>query len=218
MSIRHHPASATLAAYAAGALDEARAVVIATHLDFCADCRRAVADFEALGGVALEEIEPAEMSADALQRFWLRAGEAIDIAPQGRPANDRDVAGARPLAAYLPGGLDSIDWRPLAPGMAQAILPAEGYRPGVLRLLKIEPGQRMPRHTHRDGELTLILKGAYEDEIGEFRAGDLADLSDEDTHSPLAIGDEPCICLIATNAPLIFKDVIGKVMQPLIRL
>jgi putative transcriptional regulator len=41
MTITHHPSDATLGALASGALDEARGLVVATHLSLCAPCRRA---------------------------------------------------------------------------------------------------------------------------------------------------------------------------------
>lgn len=220
MNIKHHPRTETLAAYAAGALDEARAVVVATHLELCVVCRRSVRDFEALGGACLELSDAAAMSADALHRFWARAGAAAPAPPPAstRADNDVDPGGVRPLRAYLKGDLDSIDWRPVAPGVSQHVLDAKGYRKGVLRLLKFAPGVRVPKHSHGDEELTLILRGAYADEIGEFRAGDLADLDDGHAHSPLAIGDEPCVCLIATNAPLAFRNMVGRLTQPFIGL
>ncbi|MEL7487440.1 MAG: ChrR family anti-sigma-E factor [Pseudomonadota bacterium] len=219
-SIKHHPRSETLAEYAAGGLDEARAVVIATHLTLCDECKTAVRDFEALGGVVMESVEPEALSDHALEDFWARAGEGVDnILPAStRPANDFDFGVAQPLQRYLKGGLDRINWKTAAPGLSQHILQADGYRPGVLRLLKIMPGTRMPKHSHQEGEFTLILRGAYEDEMGVFGPGDFADLDDHHTHSPMAIGDEPCICLIATNAPLKMKSMVGKVVQPFIGL
>lgn len=219
-SIRHHPKTETLAAFAAGALDEARAVVIATHLVLCAACRTAVRDFETLGGVCLESVEPAAMNEGALDRFWLRAdgARAESAVISTRAANDFDPGQVKPLSAYLKGGLDAVKWRPIAPGMAQCVLNAQGYRKGVLRLLKIAPGVRLSKNTHGGEELTLILHGAYEDELGEFHPGDLADLDDEVTHSPCATGDEPCICLIAASAPLKFKGIAGKIFQPFIGL
>lgn len=219
-TIRHHPRAETLAAYAAGRLDEARAVVIATHAASCDECRTAIRDFEALGGVCLETVEPVAMNPSAMASFWARAGrqDAVQAPASSRAANDFDLARARPLSARLRGGLDRVQWRPVAPGISQHVLDAAGYRAGVLRLLKIQPGTRMPKHSHGDEELTLILRGAYQDEVGEFFAGDLADLDGETTHAPRAMGEEPCICLIATNAPLVFKDFVGKVVQPFIRL
>ena len=58
----------------------------------------------------------------------------------------------------------------------------------------------------------------YRDGLGEWRAGDHSNLDSEHTHEPIAIGDEPCICLIATSAPLELKTMLGKVLQPLVRL
>lgn len=212
-AFNHHPKPATLAAFAAGALDESMSVVIETHRVQCEACDRTIRDFEALGGVCLEQFEPVALSEGALDRFWARAG----VTPT-EPVRETAPRHARPLSAYLKGDLDAIEWKPVAPGMAQHVLSAKGYRKGVLRLLKINPGTRMPKHTHGEEELTLILRGAYEDEIGVFRVGDLADLDNEATHSPCAIGEEPCICLIAANAPLAFKGIVGKVVQPFVGL
>ncbi len=211
-AFHHHPRPETLAAFAAGALDEAMSVVIATHMERCEACRLALRDFESLGGVCLEAVEPVAMSGGALERFWARIAEPT----AEEAAAPMPKAALRPLSAFLKGGLDAIEWKPVAPGMAQHVLSAAGYRKGALRLLRIEPGVRMPKHTHGEEELTLILRGAYEDELGIFSEGDLADLDSEATHSPCAIGDEPCICLIATNGPLAFKGFLGKVVQPFV--
>lgn len=219
-SIRHHPKVLTLAAFASGSLDEARSVVIATHLTLCETCRRAVSDVDAVGGACLEAIEPVAMNASALDSFWARASrqDRGRAATSTGAANDYALDATHPLAQCLKGGLDGIAWRAVAPGIAQKIIPAEGYRPGVLRLLKVSPGVGVPLHTHGDEELTLILRGCYTDEVGEFGRGDLADLDGEVVHAPLATGGEPCICLIATSGPLRFKTIVGRVMQPFIGL
>lgn len=218
--IRHHPTLETLARYAAGHMCEAQSVVIATHATACPACREEIHDFEALGGVALESIEPAEMSSGALDAFWLRAGalEAELKAPIEAPAGSARIEAAAPLAAYLKDGVDAIRWRPIAPGVSQSVLQADGYRSGALRLLRIQPGTGVPKHTHEGSELTLILRGAYTDELGRYAEGDIADLDGQALHSPTAVGDEPCICLIATNAPLKFDGLLGRIMQPFVGL
>jgi putative transcriptional regulator len=194
--------------------------VIAAHLRLCAECRFAVADFEAVGGACLETIEPVSMSESALDSFWLRAGKQ-ETAPAPASilaANDFALDAAHPLARYLKDGIDAIEWRQVALGLSQFVIPAEGYRPGVLRLLKISPGVKIPKHTHGDEELTLILRGSYTDEVGDFHRGDLADLDEDVLHAPTATGEEPCICLIATSAPLRFKSIVGRIVQPFIGL
>ena len=214
----HHARPETLADFAAGRLDEARAVVVARHLALSATSSQLVSDFEAMGGMALEAAEPVEMAPDALEEIFRRAGSAADIMAPSSDAPQLTGGQHSLLDDYIKNDFENVNWRPVAPGLSQSIIPAQGYRNGVLRLLKIKPGTRMPKHTHKSTELTLIMRGAYEDEIGEFAVGDIADLDDEHTHSPKAIGDEPCICLIATAAPLVFKTLSGKIAQPFIGL
>ncbi len=218
--VTHHPKTETLASYAAGQIDEARSVVVATHLTLCDECKIIVRDFECLGGVVLESVEPVSMGAHAIESFWSRAGaeSAVSLPPSTRAANDFSVEAAQPLQRYLKGGIDAVRWKSVAPGLSQHVLQADGYRSGVLRLLRIAPGVQMPRHSHKGEEFTLILRGAYEDEVGLYGPGDFADLDGSEIHSPVAVGEEDCICLIATNAPLAFKSIVGKVVQPFLGL
>jgi len=216
-SVRHHPSQDTLADFAAGRMDEARAVVIATHTALCESCAQSIADLEAVGGAILENTEPVAMASDALEKILQRADGAANVILREPPA-EKTPEHYLPISAYLKGSIDDVSWRKVAPGLSQNVIEAKGYRPGVLRLLKIEPGTQMPKHSHKGNELTLILRGAYEDEVGEFSVGDLADLGGEHTHTPKAIGDEPCICLIATAAPLKFKTLVGRIAQPFIGL
>jgi len=64
--IRHHPSETTLAAYAAGSLPEALAMVTATHLMHCPACQATLATLEATGGALLDELAPAALAGDAL--------------------------------------------------------------------------------------------------------------------------------------------------------
>jgi putative transcriptional regulator len=214
----HHPKSATLAAYAAGALNEAKSAVVAAHLNFCEACRRAVSDFEALGGAILADAAPVPLPDDALERLWSRAS-ASDEAPRPTPRN-AGASGpftASTLRFWLKDGVESVPWRRSAPGVSHHVL-SRDRRGGLLWLLRTAPGTRIPKHTHKGAELTLVLGGAFEDAYGRFAAGDFADLDDEAAHEPLTVGDEPCICLVATDAPLVFKDLAAKFLQPFLRM
>jgi len=156
------------------------------------------------------------MREGALDAFWA----AVDAAAADRNAPIVTPDAAAPaLAAYLgEDGIDGVQWRRVAPGLFQSVLSAGGQRRGSLRLLRIAPGTRMPRHTHSGRELTLLLEGAYEDEFGRFSAGDVAEHEDDVVHAPTAVGDRPCICLVATEAPLRFHDLVGRLMQPFVGL
>jgi putative transcriptional regulator len=59
------------------------------------------------------------------------------------------------------------------------------------------------------------LRGSFSDEVGRFCRGDVADLDDQIEHQPLVDSEEDCICLIATDAPLRFTTLFGKLVQPI---
>ncbi len=212
-SPHHHPKPETLAEYAAGRLDEARSVVIASHIEICPRCAAELSAYESLGGALLEDTEPAAMRDDALENVLARIGANVTPAQ-----SDAAPKPASALSAFMDGGLDDIKWQWVAPGVHQHVMKAQGYRDSVLRLVKFAPGKGVPVHSHKGEELTLLMRGAYRDGLGEWRAGDLSDLDQDHTHEPIAIGSEPCICLIATAAPLEFKTMLGKALQPFVRL
>ena len=69
MSIRHHLDEATLLSYAAGSLSQGMALVVACHLSMCPQCRERAAAQEAVGGSLLEDLAPAQVSADTLDNL-----------------------------------------------------------------------------------------------------------------------------------------------------
>ncbi|MET0071193.1 MAG: ChrR family anti-sigma-E factor [Candidatus Thiodiazotropha sp.] len=216
MNIDHHPDDATIFAYAAGAVTEGFSLVLAAHMELCPHCRKRMASANAVGGELLSGLRPVAMSAGGIEALWSRVeddGEETAAEP-GLPAPVDGVPGI--LAPYLPQGLDSLQWRSLLPGIRQFVLNGVESGRGSVRLLSIAPGTRIPEHTHMGGELTLVIKGAYEDEVGRFAGGDLADLDASVRHQPVVVGDEPCVCLIATDDRLCFTGVFSRMVQPLI--
>ena len=101
-------------------------------------------------------------------------------------------------------------------GVRQSILAAD--RQGSARLLFIPPGQAVPDHGHNGLELTLVLQGSFSDATGHFGVGDL-EIADQDLqHIPTADPGAPCICLAATDAPLRFRSLLPRMLQPLFRI
>ena len=214
MNINHHADDSTLLSYAAGALPESFSLVMAAHLEQCDRCRQRLLEAEDVGGTLLGGIQAEPLAGDSMDKVWA----AIDSGePEPEPAPPAPVAGLPAvLCRYLPGGLDNIRWRTVAPGIRQFVLKDVESGHGTARLLSIAPGTTIPDHTHGGSELTLILKGSFYDETGRFRAGDLADLDDSVHHQPVADTNEPCICLIATDERLRFTGVFSRLLQPLV--
>lgn len=214
MSITHHLDHATLARYAAGDLSEAFAVVVASHLAMCEDCRKAAREAEGMGGALLDELDAVEVNEDAFERLMagLDANDATPATPSAAPTITGDVP--LPLQRYIGAQMDDVNWRVVAPGVRKRAIKT-GDTGTSLFMLHIGEGMAMPEHGHGGDEITLILSGAYRDEIGVFGPGDVADLDDHVEHTPKVEPGGPCICLVATEAPTRFKTIIGKLMQPI---
>ena len=199
----HHPGEAILADYAAGNLPEGYALVIATHLSFCDECRAATGAIEALGGAVLEALEPEPMRGSAGTAKALPARAEAPRAPApGLP---------EPLASYV--GAEGPRWRRIGGGARQAKLEVGGA--ASVRLLSIPGGAAMPHHGHRGIELTLVLDGAFRDGDRVFGPGDLEVATDETNHAPIAEPGRECICLAATDAPLRLSG-LARLVQPFV--
>lgn len=223
MNIKHHLDEATLVSYAAGSMSQAMALVVASHISMCAACRERVHDSEAIGGMLLDSLDAAQIRDDALAQvlaclddepaFDTERVDTSFVKNRQPTASHSDIP--RPLDDYIGSSLDNVEWKRIVPGVHYHDLPCKTERGGASRLLRIAPGKAMLPHTHDGNELTLILRGSYTDEIGRFTVGDIADLDSEIQHQPLVDSSEDCICLIATDAPLKFSTLLGKIVQPM---
>jgi putative transcriptional regulator len=213
VKIEHHPDTATLASYAAGSLDEAFATVVAAHLASCTKCRARLHEIEEVGGTMLETIDAVGLNEAALERAMSRLDEPSEERAEPRSA---EQSVPRPLGRLVTAPLDAIAWKSVAPGVAVHRLPTSKAARGSLTLLKIAPGKKIPEHGHGGMEITLVLTGSYRDALGRFGPGDVADLDEDIEHQPVVDSDEPCICLVASEAPTRFKSFFGRLFQPLV--
>jgi len=84
-------------------------------------------------------------------------------------------------------------------------------------LLKMGAGRKLPAHTHRGYEMTLMLEGAYADHLGEFCPGDFVELDGSVTHQPVIDEAADCICLTVTDAPVRFTEGWARLLNPFLR-
>ena len=214
-----HATDDLLLRYASGHLPEAQSLVIATHLALCPICRATVAEYEALGGALVEDLDPVPVAEDALAGVLARLDEpdpAHDAAVRPKaPLSEADLVVPRPLRDYLGGGLGELSWQRLMPGLEEADIEV-GPESARARLMRVESGKGMPRHSHEGEEMTLVLSGAYRDESGCYRRGDLQIADPEIDHRPVADESEPCLCLVVTDAPLKLTGPFGRLLNPFV--
>lgn len=210
--IRHHLSDALLTGYSAGTLPEAFSLLVASHVSMCDECRARLESLDALGGALLETAN-AGMGAGALAATMARIR---GTAPLPRPAPAPRGVLPVPLRAYVGSDVDGVRWRPVGGGVRQVILSTS--RGASARLLYIPGGVAVPDHGHRGTELTLVLQGAFRDETDRFGPGDV-EIADQDMeHTPVAELGAPCICLAVTDAPLRFRGIVPRLLQPFLKI
>ena len=215
MNIHQHLDPATILAFAAGTLDPVLSVVAAAHIDWCPVCRSTMRDAEQVGGALLEGLDGTSVSDNCRTRTLDRLDRATLHRFPRSPASRGEVP--LPLAHVLAGQkLADLKWKTRAPGWAMVDLPVPASSRSKLFLVRVAAGTAMPEHGHGGEEITLILSGAYNDRLGRFAQGDVADLDVDIEHQPIVEHDAPCICLVATEAPTRFKHWAARLMQPFI--
>ncbi|MGN6096707.1 MAG: cupin domain-containing protein [Bosea sp. (in: a-proteobacteria)] len=207
MSAAHRPSDETLAAFAAGNLDEGLALVVAAHVELDPESRRRVREFQALQGLLLDAAEPVAMAG----RPSVGGGRAVPVA---------FGAGAPPVEAGMPRVLSPYAlgaWRPIGIRIAMRRLSVPGAQSRVF-MLRAGPGIALPHHRHTGFEWTTILSGAYEHEYGRYAAGDFDEADAEHDHTPRVDPVEGCTCIVAMTGNVLFQGWLGRLLQPLVRL
>lgn len=215
MTVMHHPSDTTLAALAAGQLDEGSRVVVSSHLATCSSCRNWLHTLEDVGGVLLSDLDPTPMAPEALSKTLERLSGPLDqskLARKSSPPEDMP---------WLPHALRSYEvgpWRWIGPGVHQRKVSVPSKDDVRVFLLKAAPGTKLPHHIHTGFERTQILAGAFIHDGGRFGAGDFDDAEGDVEHRPTVDVGEECICLVAMTGGIKMTGPIGRLVQPFLRL
>jgi putative transcriptional regulator len=215
MTITHHPQPESLMSCSAGSMPEAFAAVMSSHMTMCPACQKELALMEVIGVAMFDKLDVTPVLREA-PVMAMRAGEADRGELDSGHLHAAVTAGGvpEPLVPVIGGDLEDITWKRLTPGVWQHQIALSDLARGELRLIKVAPGRSLPAHRHTGSELTLVLKGSYRDATGHYRPGDVADLSGDISHQPIADEVEGCICLIATEGRLKFKSMMARIVQP----
>ena len=215
---RHHPTDDSLARYAAGTLESGPALVIAAHLEPCAECRKRLAQFEAVGGVLLGDLPEASMQPDALEIALARIERAPSdhVQPVGGSVQASNSIDGLELPRALR-GCKVGRWRWGGPGLRWSHVDLPYDKTANVMLLRIGAGRKMPDHGHTGNEFTLVLTGSFSDKDGRYFPGDLSEVDSETEHQPIVDPDQECICLAAVEGRLRLRGFLGRLIEPFMR-
>lgn len=208
-----HPTQQQLHDFVEGNSVPAMALVISAHVDMCAECQMQVA---AMQESASEEAFASaancpEFSSMLANITQLPAAERIISQPEkvkieldGRAFNL-----PRPLRRYVS---KTGNWSHLLGKVWQA--PVDLGPIGKANFIYMEKGGRVPEHTHRGSELTLVVDGEFSDGIANYDSGDFITMDCANTHTPHSDADEGCLVFTIVDQPLHFTSGIARLLNP----
>lgn len=212
--VRFHISEEILTSYAAGSLDEASSILVASHLTLCPHCRSRATGADTIGGYLLESLEETAVSPTMMADVLLhaQAPRSAHLSPQGPSQSSHSLLPA-PLGEYVGGDVSQLHWKRLAPKVHQVAIRTNDTR-STARLLRFQSGMTVPSHSHNGRELTLVLSGSLCDRDITLHRGDVAETDERTEHQPFAGTGDDCICLAVTDAPLRFKSIFARILQP----
>lgn len=205
-----------LMGYAAGILNQGQNLAVSAHLAYSIEARTIVGHCEAIGGALMEtESNLPSMNAGSLENVLSRLDDAH------MPANTTPIKVnlgfncPKPIREALKECPAAVRWNTLFPGMKSYDLDLKCDQ-SVARFMKAEPGTKSPSHSHGGTEVTLVLDGAFHDETGQYKVGDLIVTDEDMDHTPIACERLGCTCLVVTSEPIKLKG-IASILNPFLK-
>ncbi|MCP5346162.1 MAG: ChrR family anti-sigma-E factor [Gammaproteobacteria bacterium] len=219
----HHPSQDLLKTFSEGQLSTGMSIAISAHLDYCSSCRQSVEVYES--ELASEWVAtdpgadgPQLSESNILMDRITSQPQVVPITQATRPRRPVELH-MHERSVRLPGVLSRVAekgvvWKKLAGGINTAKLTLD--RDAQCDFMYMKPGSQAPRHTHRGLEVTLVLDGTFEDELGEYRPGDFVLRESTQVHTPRS--DEGCLCYSVLDSPLLFTSGWSRLLNPFQRL
>jgi len=230
--IKHHPNAAILKDFVDGTLADSVSLIVSSHLELCEHCQQQVSMLTAqaadsvfesdtsafesdTSGLQLSDSEmdaflsdDGEFDFDAIAQITADSSQAIEVTPEVQQVTVADTT------FTIPRALNSVarkDWMNLGKiSRARLDFDDEAHHTS---LLHIDKDGQVPCHTHKGFEITLLLEGSFEDEMGVYNKGDFIWLDGDHTHQPAT--KEGCVCLTVSSDALYFTKGVSQLFNPL---
>ena len=217
--VNFHPDDSVLGQFTRGEMSTGNAVIVSAHVQMCKTCGEKVNKLQNSAASSWEEastpdttldtsnIDIAALAAEIVQTEQVKMEDANDLVDVKLEVLDEPIGLPRVIANVVEQGLK---WTRLPGGVTEANL----YIDEATRceFIYIPPNSKIPEHTHRGSEMTLILHGSFHDTMGEYSRADFTLRDPQHQHQP--ISDEGCLCFAVIDAPLKFTRGLAKLMNP----
>ena len=210
-----HPDLDLMTEYSAGSLPLAQAACISVHIGFCQHCQKLSRQLSEIGAALFEQLEPQSVGDAQLDIVLAK----LDEEPPLVYTKHSDEKNSTPaiLQRLMSGEFSDLIWKKIGSALRISYLKT-GDPTHEFALYHIKAGGRIPEHTHRGSEMTLVLEGGFSDAQGSYHKGDFIFRRPGDVHAPTALQSEDCICLAVLDAPLKFTNWKFRWMNPFLKL
>ncbi|OED61891.1 transcriptional regulator [Vibrio tasmaniensis ZS-17] len=230
--IKHHPNAAILKDFVDGNLADSVSLIVSSHVELCEHCQKQVSMLTAQAadtvfesdtsafendttGLKLSDSEmdaflsdDGEFDFDAIDQITADLSQAVEVVVEAQQETVSNTT------FTIPRALNSVarkDWLNLGKiSRARLDFDDESHHTS---LLHIDKDGQVPCHTHKGFEITLLLEGSFEDEMGVYNKGDFIWLDGEHTHQPAT--KEGCVCLTVSSDALYFTKGVSQLFNPL---
>ncbi|MEM8563275.1 MAG: ChrR family anti-sigma-E factor [Pseudomonadota bacterium] len=215
---KYHPDLDLLTEYAAGTLPLAQAACVSVHMNYCEQCRRTVNQLQDVGASLFEGLQAETVSESVLNSVLGQLDDAAPLSYDASPEYSSTI-GKTPaiLQRLMHGDYTDLVWKKITNSLSISYLKT-GDPNYEFALYHIKAGGKIPEHSHRGAEMTLVLEGGFSDADGTYHEGDFIMREPGDAHAPTAVQSEDCICLAVLDAPLKFTGWKYRWMNPFLQL
>lgn len=215
--INFHPKFTDLQAFSAGNSSPALALMISAHVDMCPQCQQDCMDIQS---ELADELFAQPSSLAPLDSQYLSMMSNITELPIANTAGTEANMTSIELDGKffeLPRALGrhinkTGNWSRLVGKLWQA--PVDLGDIGKANFIYMEKGGRVPEHTHKGTEMTLVVDGQYGDGIAEYDCGDFTIMNNHNKHLPHSEADNGCLVFTIVDQPLHFTSGIARLLNP----
>lgn len=215
--ISFHPKFVDLQRFSAGNCEPAKALMISAHVDMCPQCQHDCIEIQA---ELAKELFALQTTITPLDSQYLEMMSNITDLPISHTL----VTEASHTSIELDGKFFELpralrrhakntgNWSRLVGKLWQA--PVDLGDIGNANFMYMEKGGRVPEHTHKGTEMTLVIDGQYGDGIAEYECGDFTLMNNQHKHLPHSEADDGCLVFTIVDQPLHFTAGIARLLNP----
>jgi putative transcriptional regulator len=203
--VNMHPSSQLLNQFIQGELATGKSIVVSAHMELCKSCCAKAKELEALAVSSWVDPSSApQLESPSATDYSSMVEEVVEVQMD---VLDDSIKLPKVLAKAAQQGLN---WKQVAGGISEAQLILDDET--QCEFIYMAPGSKVPVHTHKGSETTLVLKGSFEDELGEYKASDFIVRDTQHHHQPGS--KEGCLCFAVLDSPLKFTQGLARFMNP----